>query len=107
MPAYKIEHTEDEKTWTHFETTPIMSTNILAIVLSTFHHISNSDDTIRIWARKGVINDTAYFMRVVERATEKLEQYLNSTVRVPKMDHVALTSYSNAATENWGLVVYA
>ncbi|XP_076675235.1 aminopeptidase N-like [Andrena cerasifolii] len=107
MPAYMMEHDEkDGKNCTHFQTTPIMSTNILAFGVVDFPHVSNSNDTIRVWVRSGEINDTTYFMHVIEKATDELTRYLNSTVRVPKMDHVVIPDYSAGATENWGMIIY-
>ncbi|XP_076637043.1 uncharacterized protein LOC143349583 [Colletes latitarsis] len=108
MPAYLVEPDErNEQAWTHFETTPIMSTNILAVVVvSDFRHISSSDGRIRVWTRADRIHEAAYFLDVAERTTNELTRYFNSSVRVPKMDHVALPIYSAAASENWGLIIY-
>ncbi|XP_043263382.1 uncharacterized protein LOC122403732 [Colletes gigas] len=108
MPAYLIEPDErNEQVWTHFETTPVMSTNILAVVVvSDFRHISSPDGSVRVWTRAERIHEAGYFLEIAERAMEELTRYFNSTVRVPKMDHVALPMYSAAASENWGLIVY-
>ncbi|XP_053976698.1 aminopeptidase N-like [Hylaeus volcanicus] len=108
MPAYMMEHDEsDKKVWTHFETTPVMSTNILAFFVVNYPNITNSDGTVRVWARRQKINAATYFLDIVQKATDELSRFLNSTVRVPKMDHVIIPHYSASATENWGVVVYA
>lgn len=107
MPVSEVEYdATDGKYWTRFETTPVMSTNILAFVISDFKHISNSNGTINVWANKHAITNLDYFMMVIEKAAMALTEYLNSTVRVPKMDHVIFPEYSARATENWGLITY-
>ncbi|XP_017767301.1 PREDICTED: aminopeptidase N-like [Eufriesea mexicana] len=107
MPVSSTEYDEmDGKYWTNFETTPLMSTNILAFVVSDFAHISGLNGTTKIWANEQVIPSVGYFMTVQEKVTMALTKYLNSTIRVPKMDHVIVPWYSAKAAENWGLIIY-
>ncbi|EFN87054.1 Aminopeptidase N [Harpegnathos saltator] len=96
----------DGKVWTLFETTPVMPTNVLGFVIADYDYISNLDGTMRIWAPKHMLQLAAYPLDVAEKATRVLEEFTNSTVPVPKMDHVVAPHYSSRATENWGMIVY-
>ncbi|XP_024878008.1 aminopeptidase N-like [Temnothorax curvispinosus] len=107
MPSTRSEiDAVDGKLWTHFEATPIMSTNLLGFVIADYDYISNLDGTIKIWAPKHLLPYVAHSLDIIEKATQKLEEFTNSTVRVPKMDHVSIPHYSSRATENWGVIVY-
>lgn len=96
----------DGKVWTYFETTPIMSTNILGFVIADYDYISNLDGTIKIWGPKHLLQYATYPLDIAEKATQELEKFTNSTIRVPKMDHVTIPQYTSRATENWGMIAY-
>lgn len=96
----------DGKVWTHFETTPVMPTNVLGFVIADYDHISNLDGTMKIWGPKHLLHLAAHSLDIAEKATRELEKYTNSTISVPKMDHVVAPHYSSRATENWGMIVY-
>ncbi|XP_029165352.1 aminopeptidase N-like [Nylanderia fulva] len=96
----------DGKLWTFFETTPVMSTNLLGFVIADYEYISNLDGTMKIWGPRHLLSYAAYPLDIAEKATRELQRFTNSTVHVPKMDHVSIPHYSNRATENWGMIVY-
>ncbi|KAI4503437.1 hypothetical protein M0802_001659 [Mischocyttarus mexicanus] len=109
MPAYE-QSTIDEndgKIWTYFQTTPIMSTYILAFVVSDFVNISNADGTINVWARNNIQPLVTFGYEVALKTSVILEKYTNSTLPIPKMDHVIIPDYRHGAMENWGLITYA
>ncbi|RLU27567.1 hypothetical protein DMN91_001371 [Ooceraea biroi] len=107
MPSMRTNVDEsDGKVWTHFETTPLMSTNILGFVIADYDHVSNLDDTIRIWAPKKLLQYAPSRLEIAETAMREFEKYTNSSVHVPKMDHVTSPHYTSRATENWGMIVY-
>ncbi|XP_076763831.1 aminopeptidase N-like [Xylocopa sonorina] len=108
MPAREKTGTDktDGKMWTHFERTPIMSTYVVAFIIADFVHISNVDGTINAWSRKDRVGYLKFAHEIAQKATRELELYTNSTVRVPKMDHVVIPEHSAMAMENWGLILY-
>ncbi|XP_039304905.1 aminopeptidase Q-like [Solenopsis invicta] len=108
MPSVQSEVDEaDGKLWTYFETTPVMSTNLVAFVIADYDYVSNLDGNIKIWGPKHLLSHAAYTLDIAEKVMQELEKFTNSTVRVPKMDHVAIPHYDTAgATENWGMIVY-
>jgi len=107
MPSARTDVVEaDGKVWTHFETTPVMSTNVLGFVVADYDHVSNSDGTVRIWAPKQLLRYAPSRLEFAEKAMRELERYTNDTTRMPKMDHVTAPEYTSRATENWGMIVY-
>ena len=109
MPSVRSEiDAADGKLWTYFETTSIMSTNILGFVITDYDYVSNLEGNVKIWGPKHFLSYAAQSLDIAEKAMQELEKFTNSTVPVPKMDHVAIPSSNGVDTdcENWGLIVY-
>uniref|UniRef100_A0A8B9KX58 Aminopeptidase n=1 Tax=Astyanax mexicanus TaxID=7994 RepID=A0A8B9KX58_ASTMX len=86
---------------TTFERTRIMSTYLLAFIVSEF-------DFIRIFARKEAIaaNQGEYALNITGPILKFFESYYNATYPLPKSDQVALPDFNAGAMENWGLITY-
>ncbi|XP_020287755.1 thyrotropin-releasing hormone-degrading ectoenzyme-like [Pseudomyrmex gracilis] len=97
---------EDGMIWTHFEKTPIMSTYLVAFVVSDYVRISNEDGTVNTWCRSAVTPYVKYPQEVATRAKQLLTEYTNITYKVPKMDLAAVPELEFTAMENWGLIIY-
>ncbi|KAG7211602.1 hypothetical protein KM043_010857 [Ampulex compressa] len=108
MPSYAQSDLDegDGKIWTHFETTPLISTNVLGFVVADYEYVSSPDGRTKIWSNRYSMSRAAYFLDLVQKAAAELSLYTNSSTRVPKMDHVTIPQYSSRATENWGMIVY-
>ncbi|XP_014743328.1 PREDICTED: aminopeptidase N [Sturnus vulgaris] len=102
----------DGVTWsvTEFDTTPRMSTYLLAFIVSQFdHRDTNSSGTlIRIWGRPKAIEEGqgGYALNVTGPILEFFEEHYNTTYPLPKSDQVGLPDFNAGAMENWGLVTY-
>ncbi|XP_072757980.1 aminopeptidase N-like [Anoplolepis gracilipes] len=107
MPSVRSEIDPiDGKLWTYFETTPVMSTHVLGFVIADYDYVSNLDGTIKVWVPRHLLRYATFPLDVAEKATRELERFTNSTVPMPKMDHVAVPHFSSSATENWGMIIY-
>ncbi|KAM8893465.1 aminopeptidase Ey-like [Spinachia spinachia] len=96
---------------TSFMPTEIMSTYLLAFVVSDFDFISsppNADVLIRIWARKKAIDEGQgdYALEKTGPILSFFENYYNSSYPLSKSDQIALPDFSAGAMENWGLITY-
>ncbi|XP_062123578.1 aminopeptidase N isoform X1 [Drosophila sulfurigaster albostrigata] len=101
-----IEHSN--LTTTTFQTTPPMSTYLVAFVISNFESISEahrgvtqsiySSPTRKSTGRRA-LNNTIL-------TVAKLEDYFGVSYSLPKLDHVALKKNQGAAMENWGLITF-
>ncbi|XP_061077149.1 aminopeptidase Ey-like [Conger conger] len=95
---------------TTFEPTEIMSTYLLAFIVSEFGFIEAMEDDvlIRIWARKKAIDagEGDYALNKTGPILKFFENYYNSTYPLSKSDQIALPDFNAGAMENWGLITY-
>lgn len=106
MPMREQSDNEDGMVWTHFNTTPIMSTYLVAFVVSDYVRVPNKDRTVNMWCRSKLAPHTKLAQEIAEKSGQLLTEYTNSTDKVPKMDHVAVRQFTAGAMENWGLIIY-
>ncbi|NXF23049.1 AMPN Aminopeptidase, partial [Rhodinocichla rosea] len=113
MPAKNTREQEiNGEIWnvTEFDTTPRMSTYLLAFIVSQFAHVeTHSENTlIRIWGRPKAIDEGqgAYALRVTGPILNFFEMHYNTAYPLPKSDQVGLPDFNAGAMENWGLVTY-
>ncbi len=95
---------------TVFETTPAMSSYLLAFVYGKMRHkdtTTASGTLVRIWATSAQPADSLdYALDRAKAGIEFFEQYYGVAYPLAKADHVALPDFSSAAMENWGLITY-
>jgi aminopeptidase N len=95
---------------TNFETTPKMSTYLLAFVYGDMQYKeakTKDGVTVRVWATKAQNALALDFpLDVGVRAVEFFNDYYGVPYPLAKCDHVALPDFSSAAMENWGLITY-
>ncbi|XP_064932981.1 aminopeptidase N [Columba livia] len=102
----------DGEMWnvTEFETTPKMSTYLLAFIVSQFSYVHNMSENvlIRIWGRPEAIAEGQgeYALQVTGPILKFFERHYNTAYPLPKSDQVGLPDFNAGAMENWGLVTY-
>ncbi|XP_060074768.1 glutamyl aminopeptidase-like [Ylistrum balloti] len=111
MPVESEQYLSTEPGWlrVNFHETPIMSTYLLAIVVSDFVYkeaILDGNYQLRIWSQPNKINQTLYALDIGIQLYDYFTNYFQITDVVPKADHVAVPDFSGGAMENWGLVIY-
>ena len=93
-----------------FETSPRMSTYLLAFVCGDIHKAhttTHSGIEVAVWATSAQpASSFTFALDVSKRSIEFFEQYFGVPYPLPKIDHVALPDFSSGAMENWGLVTY-
>lgn len=108
-PIESQERTAD-KLVTAFQTTPRMSTYLLAFVVGEMQHKSaatKSGVEVNTWATVAQPAASLDFaLEVAVKSIEYFEDYFGVPYPLPKADHVALPDFSSGAMENWGLVTY-
>uniref|UniRef100_A0A8B9KXG1 Aminopeptidase n=1 Tax=Astyanax mexicanus TaxID=7994 RepID=A0A8B9KXG1_ASTMX len=104
----KVEVTGITLRKTTFERTRIMSTYLLAFIVSEFDFVETMEGDIRIFARKEAIaaNQGEYALNITGPILKFFESYYNATYPLPKSDQVALPDFNAGAMENWGLITY-
>jgi aminopeptidase N len=109
MPI-KTQTVEDNKLVTTFETTPIMSSYLLAWVVGELHcktATTKGGVEVNVWATPAQpSNNLDFALDIATRTIEFFDEYFGIAYPLPKSDHVALPDFSSGAMENWGLITY-
>lgn len=96
---------------TAFPPTPMMSSYLLAFVVSDFGMVSNAldkqpEDTLhRVWVRPDSTSKAWYAVENSEKVLKALEDYLDFPFELSKVDSAAIPA-KGGAMENWGMVTY-
>lgn len=102
--------TNDSQLVSMFETTPRMSTYLLAFVTGEMHKKSAATKDgveVNIWATPAQPAASLDFaLDIAVRSIEFYDDYFGTKYPLPKSDHVALPDFSSGAMENWGLITY-
>ncbi|HET8670137.1 MAG TPA: M1 family metallopeptidase, partial [Candidatus Saccharimonadales bacterium] len=109
MPASSQEK-KDGKLVTVFETSPRMSTYLLAFAFGDLQQksVKTKDDVdVRVWATRAHSPEALDFaLDVAKRGIEFFADYFGVPYPLAKCDHVAIPNFSSGAMENWGLITY-
>ena len=109
MPI-KTQNVKDGQAVTIFDTTPRMSTYLLAFVVGELHSKTaktKSGVEVNIWATPAQPTESLDFaLDIAVRSIEFFDEYFGTPYPLPKSDHVALPDFSSGAMENWGLITY-
>lgn len=101
---------EDGQLVTAFQTTPRMSTYLLAWVTGELHRrTAQTKDgvEVNVWATPAQPSEGLDFaLDIAARTIEFYNDYFDTAYPLPKSDHVALPDFSSGAMENWGLITY-
>lgn len=100
--------------WDEFETSPPMSTYLVAIILTelspvvtSYTSIDGRNVTIRLWAREHLANQLEFALDFVPKVLVQLEEYLQIPYSLPKLDMITIPGFDDGkAMENWGLIVH-
>jgi aminopeptidase N len=109
MPI-KQQHTKNGQLFTTFETTPVMSSYLLAWVVGKMHKKTaktKSGIGVNVWATPAQPKASLDFpLDIAVRSIDFFEEYFGVDYPLSKCDNVALPDFSSGAMENWGLVTY-
>jgi len=103
----QLVNADDTMIWSHFETTPLMSTYQLGIVLSDVHHFNDkaNDNVINVWCREGLKTQVMFVQRIARVIGRQLERYMNSSLKIPKVDIIAVPDYEADSSSVWGILL--
>ncbi|XP_018050342.1 PREDICTED: aminopeptidase N-like [Atta colombica] len=92
-------------TWTYFRETPIMSTYLVAIMLTEFPNTSVKEINFRYHTLQSKLN-TEFAQSVIENITSYFESEWLCFQKFPKVDHVAIPNFLRDEVAYWGLIFY-
>lgn len=103
------EEVKDKQKTTTFETTPIMSTYLLAWASGDLVYdeaVSKHGVSVRAYSTPIHKGKAAFALDVATKALDYLDDYFAIPYPLKKYDILALPDFAAAAMENWGLVTY-
>jgi len=92
-----------------FNTSPLMSTYLLAFIVGDLNYIESKDFRVpvRVYAPPGQnIEHGRFSLNLAARTLAFYEKVFGIEFPLPKMDQVAIPDFAAGAMENWGLVTY-
>lgn len=106
-----INHEDRGNGWIadRFNTTPMMSTYLLALIVCDFTYVSNITENgieYRAWARPEAIDQAPYSLKVGVDILTYFENFFNIPYPLQKQDMIAIPDFGAGAMENWGLITY-
>jgi aminopeptidase N len=109
MPLKSQERTNGQTT-SHFETTPKMSTYLLAFVAGNLHCAEGQTKAgvaVRSWAHQArPRGELQYSVDEAVKVLDFFTEYFGVAYPLKKCDQVALPDFDAGAMENWGLITY-
>lgn len=94
---------------TFFETTPRMSTYLLAFAFGDMEHLeakTKDGVLVRTYATPDNIKHTRFSLDVAVQCLEFYNDYFDIPYPLAKCDFVALPDFASGAMENWGLITF-
>lgn len=93
-----------------FETTPKMSTYLLAFIVSNYESTENADNSFGVFARPEAKAQTEFAIQVGQEHLQYMGELLgfrfNEVPEMKSMKMAAIPDFSAGAMENWGLLTY-
>ena len=105
----KHEAVKGERKTTTFNTTPVMSSYLLAFVVGDFRHVqahTAGNVPVRVYSTPGNEHLGQFSVDLAAKTLDFFGESFGSPYPLPKMDMVAIPDFSAGAMENWGLVTY-
>ena len=109
MDIKKEHNIDNEYKSVTFNTTPIMSTYLLAFVvgdLACIERKSQHGTLMRIWATKGNESQGEFALDTSIKLLDFYNSYFGIPFPLPKLDHIAIPDFAAGAMENWGAITY-
>jgi len=111
MPPRIHSRDNNNTIWTHFYTTPPMSTFQIAIVITNYCRMSiNENKQIYLTYEKcSKRNNQSLKFKFARRIIENITLHLQSEfsgINIPKMDHVVVPNFPHDGISKWGLIFH-
>ncbi len=105
----KSEILSDRRKTTIFETTPKMSTYLLAFVFGELDYLeakTKDGVLVRTYATPDNVQHTEFALDTAVKTLEFYNQYFDVPYPLAKCDFIALPDFASGAMENWGCITF-
>lgn len=108
MPTHTHYADDDDLIWTHFYTTPAMSTYQVSVILTNFPRI-RINANISLWCEKcSRPQSLEYVKQIIQNITLHYESEggIFEGIKLPKMDHIVVPNCLHNNTMKRGLIFH-
>lgn len=108
MPAIETIKYDSYATY-KFDTTPKMSTYLVAVVCGEFDYVegkSSDGVLVRVYTPLHKKEQGLFALDYAVKVLPYYKEYFNIAYPLPKVDLIAIADFSAGAMENWGLITY-
>lgn len=105
MPVVSEKSVGDNLREIRFDTTPIMSTYLVAAVVGEYDYVeakSKDGVLVRVYTPVGKKEQGSFALDVATKVLPYYKEYFDIAYPLPKMDLIAIGDFSAGAMENWG-----
>ncbi len=105
----RSQETDKKYTTTTFETTPIMSTYLLAFIIGDLTYKEGKTKegvTVRTYATPEHTPHTSFALEVAIKCLDFYNDYFGIDYPLEKCDLIALPDFASGAMENWGCITF-
>ncbi|CCH45143.1 aminopeptidase 2 [Wickerhamomyces ciferrii] len=97
---------DDGRKATSFNSTPLISTYLIAFIVGELKYVENHDFRvpIKVWATRGQESQGKFSAELISKTLAFFEKSFGIDYPFPKLDYVAIPDFSAGAMENWGAV---
>ncbi|OAA37654.1 Peptidase M1, alanine aminopeptidase/leukotriene A4 hydrolase [Metarhizium rileyi] len=114
MPVKETKPTKDGWNMVSFETSPVMSTYLLAWAVGDFEYIEQLTDRryngeqipVRVYTTRGLKEQGQWALQHAPKIIDFFSEIFDIDYPLPKSDLLAVHEFTHGAMENWGLVTY-
>jgi aminopeptidase N len=114
MPVKETREVGSDKKFVSFETTPVMSTYLLAWAVGDFEYIEAFTDReyngkklpVRVYTTRGLVKQGHWALEHAPKIIDYFSEQFDIDYPLPKSDILAAHEFTHGAMENWGLVTY-
>ncbi|KAK6398878.1 hypothetical protein LTR65_000435 [Meristemomyces frigidus] len=114
MPESETKKSKDGHKVVSFERTPLMSTYLLAWAFGDFEYIeeftrrkyNGKNLPVRVYTTRGLKEQGRLALESAHQVVDYFSEIFRIDYPLPKIDLLAVHSFSHGAMENWGLITY-
>ncbi|MBI3358910.1 MAG: M1 family metallopeptidase [Nitrospirae bacterium] len=108
MPILKEKMEGEKFKTTLFDTTPIMSTYLLALGVAKLQckSIKVGETTVSVWADPKQLPISEFALKVTAAVLPRLNDYFGLPYPYPKLDLISVPNFAMGAMENWGAIFF-
>jgi len=83
-----------------------MSTYQLGIVVIEVQRASkDKTNAISVWCREDLKTHVTFVQRITRVIAKRLERYMNSSLKIPKLDIIVVPDYEIDSSSVWGILL--